>query len=230
LHRSDTTLATIIKRDAPHPALTGNSPRGVALDMQRLENQADNYLQEVRAAAAKIVQEANTEAAAIRQRAEQAGRDAAEQAIAKLLEEKVAARLRTLRPALEKVAQQIGDARGQWLDHWHRCGVQVACAMAERILRRELKDDVAVPQQLVREALELAAGTGRVTIKLSPTDFDHIREHVGQLAQALSNISETDIVADASVSQGGCLVATRFGQIDQRIETQLQRIAEELNA
>ncbi len=44
----------------------------------------------------------------------------------------------------------------------------------------------------------------------------------------MSGLGETQIVADASVSPGGCRVETRFGSIDQTFEAQLARVEEEL--
>ena len=223
-------MATIIKRDDPHGTATGAPVRGVSLDMWSFNGQADEYLQEVRAAAAKIVQDANAEAAAIRQRAEQAGRDAAQAAIHQMLDDKVAAQIRTLRPALDQVAQELRDARGQWLTHWHRTAVVVAREMAERILRREVQHDVELPLTLVREALDLAAGMGEVTIRMSVQDYDNLKSSVQQIVESLSTVANARVVADESVDAGSCLVTTQFGEIDQRISTQLARLEEELTA
>ena len=58
----------------------------MALDMVDMSGQADHYLDGVRAEAVKIVDQAKQEAAAVRQQAEQAGREAAEAAIERILE------------------------------------------------------------------------------------------------------------------------------------------------
>jgi len=46
----------------------------------------------------------------------------------------------------------------------------------------------------------------------------------------MSSLGDADVTPDATIAQGGCRVETRFGTIDQQIETQLQRIEEELAA
>ena len=48
------------------------------------------------------------------------------------------------------------------------------------------------------------------------------------LVEELSPHIETEIMADAEITPGGCRVETRFGVIDQQFEAQLQRIEEEL--
>jgi flagellar biosynthesis/type III secretory pathway protein FliH len=36
------------------------------------------------------------------------------------------------------------------------------------------------------------------------------------------------VVADESISPGGCRIETRYGEVDQQIEAQLRRIEEDL--
>ena len=45
----------------------------------------------------------------------------------------------------------------------------------------------------------------------------------------MAGLGETQIVADAAISPGGCRVETRFGAIDQTFEAQLARVEEELD-
>ena len=44
----------------------------------------------------------------------------------------------------------------------------------------------------------------------------------------LSCTTETSLTPDDSIARGGCLIQTRQGTIDARIETQLARIVDEL--
>ena len=46
----------------------------------------------------------------------------------------------------------------------------MAAAIARRVIRRELTRQPEIPLALVREALELAAGSAQVRIHLNPAD------------------------------------------------------------
>jgi flagellar assembly protein FliH len=81
---------------------------------------------------------------------------------------------------------------------------------------------------LIREALEMAAGSPRVKIALHPEDFATLGPQVDLLVKEIAAVAETEIVSDATVSPGGCRLETRRGAIDQQIETQLERIIAEL--
>ena len=51
---------------------------------------------------------------------------------------------------------------------------------------------------------------------------------VRKFSESLAQLAPAQIVADPAVEPGGCRVITGFGEIDQRIESQLERIVEEL--
>lgn len=223
-------MATIIKRGtrAEHPS--GQAVRPIAFSFEQLEGRAEEYLESVRREAAKIVQQAHTDAEEVRRRAEVAGRQAAEQAIEQLLDEKITRQMKTLRPALENVASQLADARGRWLTEWEASAVHLAAKMAERILRHELAHEPQAPLALVRESLELAAGSANITVHLSPEDCKHLSSASMEIVESLQQLAPAKIVADAAVSPGGCLVRTEFGEIDQRIESQLARLEQELTS
>jgi flagellar biosynthesis/type III secretory pathway protein FliH len=221
-------MATIIRRDDITEARSGRTVRAVAFDFTDMRGQADGYLTTVRHEAAKIVQQAHQQAEQIRRQAEAAGRHAAEKAIERILDEKVAKQMETLLPALRKLVTEIKDAKGQWLDEWEHSAVHVAAAMAERIIRRQLDRQPEIQLELVREALELAAGSAEVTLHLNPADHEHLGPQATRLAEALSPLAPATVVADPSISPGGCRVETKHGQIDQQIESQLRRIEQEL--
>jgi flagellar assembly protein FliH len=100
--------------------------------------------------------------------------------------------------------------------------------MAGRIVRSELQRRPEITLTLVREALELAAGSPGIRLHLNPEDHKTLGTQVSSLISAMSGIGSAEIVSDATISRGGCRVETRFGTIDQQFESQLKRIEEEL--
>jgi flagellar assembly protein FliH len=220
-------MATIIKTESQ--AIPSGTPlRQVAYDLSDFSGQADSYLNQVRAEAAKIVMQAKQESERVRSQAEQAGRKAAEAAIEKILDEKVSKQMQTLTPALHEAVSQIVDSQADWQRHWEKSIVALACSLAKRIVRRELKNDPAISVEWIREALELASGAAEITVRLSPNDFETLRTQTEQLAAVFSPAATARVVADQAITVGGCRVETQFGSIDQQLETQLSRVAEEL--
>lgn len=221
-------MATVL-RGKTIKAGTDQASRPATFTFSDMASQGDDYVRRVRDEASKIVEQAKAEAAAIRKQALAEGQAAAESTISRLLDERVGGQLETLRPALDSVVDELKAARGEWLAHWRTAAVGLASAMAERIIRRELDNDPSVSEAWLTEALQLAAGSSDITVRLSPNDYEHLRGHAEALAETMGGISETRFVADPTVTTGGCRVETRHGSIDQQLETQLERLEEELN-
>lgn len=221
-------MATIIRKDNPRDAQVGRLVQPVALSFDDIRNAAGDYLDTVRQEAAKIVQQAHQQAEQIRRQAEVAGRKAAETAIERILDEHVARRLDTLLPALDRLVEEINDAKGEMQHHWERSAIRVSTAIAERIIRRELTSDPLIKLEIVAEALRLAAGSAEITLHVNPADYGNLGTQISRLAEKLCRLAPSNIVADPTVSMGGCRVKTKFGEIDQQIESQLRRIEEDL--
>ena len=200
----------------------------IAFEFEDIARQADRYVDEVQAKATGIMAQAQQQAEAFRRRAEEEGRQAAMLAVEQLLDQKVSQKMESVLPALASVVAQLADARQDWLRHWERSAVSLAAKIAKRVIRRELSHAPEITADLVRESLEMSAGSSHIRIALSPTDFETLGGQINRLIQEIAKASQAEIVPDESLSAGGCRVETRHGIIDQQIETQLERIVAEL--
>jgi flagellar assembly protein FliH len=178
--------------------------------------------------AAALLAQAQRDADEIRRVTADQGHADGQAASEQVLNELVEQRLATLVSALDEVVLQIDSARTEWLAHWEQTVIHLAVAMAERVIRCQLDHMPQVTPGLVREALELAAGSGDVQLRLHPDDYETMGHHSEQMAAELARLGKVDIVADPSISKGGCRVDTQFGAIDQQFEAQLARIEQEL--
>lgn len=216
-------MATVIKASGPIRA--GN---GMSFNFDDMADRANSHLDQVRMQAAAIIARAEQEGEAIRRRAEAEGKQAAIKAVEKTMEEKVGKQLATLLPAIQQTTAELEKARQAWLAHWERSAVHLATRIAERVIRREISQDPQITVSLVREALELATGSGEITVRMNAADVQSLGPHLETLLQSLGGKANAKIHSDDSIAAGGCRLETRFGVIDQRIEEQLKRIEEEL--
>jgi len=216
-------MPTIIRAADHH-----RTSRTVAFNFDDMAAKAGEYLDQVRAEAAKIVAEARQEADRLKQKGEAEGRREGLAAVEQMVHEQLARQLATLKPALEQAVEEIRHAKQAWLRQWEKGAVHLAAAIAARLLRRELSQTPELTLTLVREALELAAGNAQLKIRLNPADHASLGRQVESVARELAPLSETELIADPQITAGGCRVETRFGVIDQQLESQLARIEEEL--
>lgn len=187
-----------------------------------------SYIEHVRAEAARLVSTARQEAAAVRAKATEEGRQAALEAAQATLRTKLDQQLVTILAAIRQAVQGIEHSRQAWQQHWERHVVALAVAIASRLCRRELSREPAITVQWVREALEMAAGNTEVVLRLNPDDHAGLSGQIQAITRELTSLGNVRIVADSTISAGGCRVDTEFGSLDQQLEQQLARIAEEL--
>jgi flagellar assembly protein FliH len=197
-------------------------------NFEDVTDKAKQWLTSARQQAVDIITRAKHQAAQIEERAKQQGREAARQEAEAGIQAKLEQQLQTILPALEAVIQSLQHSQQTWLKHWEQRTVHLAIAIAERVIRRELQQTPEISVDLIRESLELAMGGGSIRIHLNPQDCESIRAVLPTLLNQIGSLSPAEIVPDADVRPGGCRVATEFGTVDQQIETQLERIAEEL--
>jgi flagellar assembly protein FliH len=219
-------MAGIIK--ASTTLVSGAAARPAAFNFCDMGDQANAYVAEVRVKAQQIIAEARAEAEVIKQRAQAEGRQAAIKAAEAAIQTKLDEQFRQLLPALEAAAQQVVQAKDAWQRQWEKNLVALATQIAERVIRRELAQQPDIPLALVREALELATGSKKVTVHLNPQDRAVLGDRVQHLAARMAKLGPVQVVSDDTVTRGGCRVHTDFGMVDQQIETQLNRIASEL--
>lgn len=221
-------MASIIKSGAQQRRPSAADVRVAAFDLVDMSSRADEYLQTVRREAAKIVQDAHQQAEQIRRTAEQAGKQAAKEAAHRVLDEKVAGRMQTILPALQEAVAQLKDQHS----HWHRqCEttlVRLATMIAERLVRREVKNCPEIPQAWIRESLELASGAASVSLRLHPQDLEGLGTSIDRIAAEIGRLGPLKVVADESLDRGGCVVQTEFGAIDLQLPSQFARMEEEL--
>ena len=221
-------MSMIIKATRHRPEASAPALGHVAFNFDDMQDRAQSYVDQVRGQAAQLLAEAQRQADQIRKRSEEQGRQDALAQVDKLLDQKVAKELETLLPSLHQGIQAIQDSKQAWLRHWEQRTVQTAIAIAERILRRQLEQQPETTMELVREALQLAAGSAEITVHMHPSDLENLRGQVERLAAELCHLSPTAVVADPEIEAGSCRVETKFGSVDQQFHAQLARIEEEL--
>ncbi len=219
-------MAGIIKSSVAHESSPARQT--VAFNFDDVALKANEYLAKVRTEANQILADAQRQAAETRKKAEADGRQAAMQAAEKVLDEKVSQQMKTALPALTQAIDAMQSSRHAWLQHWENNAVLLAEAMATRLVRRELAHRPDITVALVKEALSLAAGSPQLRLHLNPKDQRTLSGQIERLTKEFNRLAPLEIVADPSVSAGGCRLETQFGVIDQQFESQLARLREEL--
>jgi flagellar assembly protein FliH len=125
---------------------------------------------------------------------------------------------------LMQTIEELTQVRAQMIQQTERQMVQLALAVARRVIHREVSIDPDLLIAMARVALERLGETAQVKIRLHPEDYQAAgAERVAQ--QAGSNVT---VVADAHLSRGGCRIESDMGMLDAGVDAQLHEIARAL--
>jgi hypothetical protein len=122
---------------------------------------------------------------------------------------------------LAQTIDELGGVRTQLIQKSERQLVQLAIAIATRVIHREITLDSELLVAMARVALDRLGNTSSATIRLHPED------HAAALAvrgEALSTES-VQVIADPTLNRGGCHVESEFGVIDLTLGAQMDEIA-----
>lgn len=212
----------------------------VVLDLSDLGRQAEALLAAARAEAEEIRVAARSEAERLRAEAVEAGR--AEGLAAGTEEGRAAGRVEGHAEAVAAVQPRLDAITAAWqasLDDWQRRRgemlaaaqtdvLDLAFAVARKVVHRVVHQDPAVVADQLAAVLDLVARPTEVEVRINAADRALVEEVLPDLVARIGAAERVTLRDDATVGVGGCVVATAGGEIDARIETQLDRLADAL--
>jgi flagellar assembly protein FliH len=102
--------------------------------------------------------------------------------------------------------------------------VKLAVAIAEKILNQEVATRKEVILGVLKGVLKNISETEGMKIRINPLDFRYIMEVKKDFLQAVDGVHNVIFEEDVSVKRGGAVVETMFGEVDARLESQLNEI------
>lgn len=105
-----------------------------------------------------------------------------------------------------------------------RLVVQLAFAIAERIVKQAVEADRDVVLRQVREAVRRVHGLERIIVRVHPDDADLVRARRLDLAAGSEAARELTVEPDEQVGRGGCMLESDSGTVDARLMTQMQNL------
>ncbi len=123
-----------------------------------------------------------------------------------LVRSRLAASIESLRQQSERLAEQ---ARADVME--------VAFQIARRIVEVEVRQSPEPLFALIRASLGQLAAARKITLRVCPQDLDAVRGPRGQETTAALAMAELEVVADAGLEPGECVIDSDLGQIDGRL-------------
>jgi len=132
--------------------------------------------------------------------------------------------------SFQQAVEQFQLMRKEVCRSIEREAVELALAIANKIVCHEVKINRDVIISVIRRALVGVEASGDVIVKLNPADLQRIQKSEHSISKLLPDFEHTTFEAHESILRGGCMIETHLGDIDARIEQQLQIVEESLHS
>ena len=130
--------------------------------------------------------------------------------------------IETVLHSLQQAMQEIKKLRKELCLKAEKETVSLSLAIARKILVQEPATNPRVIAGIVKKTFETIAIHAPVRIRINPSELAYMRER----RHLIPIEGDVTFIEDTSISCGGCLVESLSGDIDARIESQLQMIEE----
>lgn len=227
-------MSRVIKSDSPMTA----SPvgRATALNVANFAEQAQKMVLEAQTKASQILAQATAKARQVEQAAAERGyaegfqkglidgqADGAERAFS----EAAAGFTRQtadLQAMLKKTILQLEADRGEILQQAREELLDLALEIASKVTHVQAAGDVAVAQAQLAKAVEMVSCQGQIQARVCPAQLQQLQEYAGQFLDEMGLTDLVKFVPDEQLAAGDVVLASRNGEVDARIETQLNNV------
>jgi flagellar biosynthesis/type III secretory pathway protein FliH len=127
----------------------------------------------------------------------------------------------------QRLAKAIADLRAQSVRIGEQAEadvVEIAAVIAERILEKELQAGTDALFSLVRSAVRRLGESRKIVVRLSPSDAAAVKAAGDGGPMRGLAIVKIDVIADATLSPGDCMVDGEHGSVDGKLSTRLDEV------
>lgn len=195
------------------------------------QNEVHIMSEQAKVDASRIIQDANAEKERIQNESESIKEAAYKEGYAKGYDEGFEKSfadgnndLTKLNEKLKKILAETINKRNEIIDTAEAQLIEVAILIAKRVVKMLTEKDKGIVIRNIQEALRRIKGRTKITIRVNIDDLEISARHKDEFYQMLDKIEGVTVLEDPNVDVGGCMIETDFGDIDARINTQLNEI------
>src|SRR5262249_33066314 len=127
-----------------------------------------------------------------------------------------------------KSLQELAAFRGRLRGRYERELLELALGVARKVVQQELAERPEIWLGMIRDAVRRAVDRERIAVRVPPAALDFLRQALPELRTMLEDVKELELIADPSLPLAGCVIESRFGEIDIGVDTQLEGVRQAL--
>ena len=214
---------SVLSELSPMNETTEDSTREEAIDDNVIDGSTSIVLEQAQAEADRMVREAGELAEQITEEARQRGFDMGYQ-------EGKDQSTRELDAREAQLNQRAID-----LEEAYEANIKAAEPKIAKIIKQLVEGIVghyAINEEVILFLIHLALSEittyGSFIVKVSPEDFDYVKEHKDTLTEGLSDRIDIEVLMDKNLGSKDCIVETDYGNVDASLQLRLGSLSKEL--
>jgi flagellar assembly protein FliH len=108
--------------------------------------------------------------------------------------------------------------------------LHLAFSIARKVLHQEVTTKRDIIAGVLKSAIRNIVDREDITVRLHPEDFQFMMEIKPEFLSNFDGIRNIVFEQDGSIRRGGAILETRFGEVDARLEQQLEEVETALTA
>ena len=105
--------------------------------------------------------------------------------------------------------------------------VELIIKIIEKLVGNAVKINPRIILNLIREGFSGLVGSEGVKVRVSPEDYNYVREHFDEITE-FAGSKEVELIKDAALVSMDCVIETALGNIDSSLEQQLGSLKADL--
>ncbi len=126
--------------------------------------------------------------------------------------------------ALEGLISSVENLKPELISFNEAHIVRLAYTMAKKIAMTEIAEKPELILEVVRQAIQGAQSDETVTVRVSAIDLEFIEQMREKLGKEFELVKRAKFEASDSITPGGCVVETNYGDVDATVEQRVGKL------
>jgi flagellar assembly protein FliH len=136
--------------------------------------------------------------------------------------EEMRSQIESIGESFAKSLEELAAFRNRLRAHYERELLELALGVARKVVQQELAERPEIWLGMIRHAVRHAVDRERITVRCPARLLGFLKQALPELRATLEDVKEFELVEDPALGDGGCIIESRFGDIDIGIETQFE--------
>jgi flagellar assembly protein FliH len=138
--------------------------------------------------------------------------------------EELSSQIESIGESFVKSLEELAAFRASLRDRYERELLELALGVARKVVQQELAARPEIWLGMIRAAVRRTVDRERIAVRVPGALAAFLREAMPELRAALEDVKELEVIEDPGLPAGGCVVESRFGEVDIGVDTQLEAV------